>query len=343
MQLLEELKKHGNPIIEPGLATFVWQGSSAPMLVSDLYDWETNPQLLSQVGSDLWALPVPLADDAYLEYGFYDPHTQTRCLDKFNRRRVNNGVGGRNNFFYMPAAGPTPFARSLSRGLRGRLTTHRLDSWPLTTNKSRRIVLYHPPVNRPVPLLVVYDGLEYLHLGRLAQIVDNLIAEKRINPIGLAFCQNAGLASMVEYGCSERTLTFVTQKVLPLAAGEMELIDHKQKHGAHGIMGSSMSGLMAVYSAMKFPEIFGKVICQAGAFELDERESTVMQMVRYFPSPDIKLWLGCGVLDFLLDANRRMSALLAQKGFDVIYKENGGAHNYTTWRDNCARGLEVLF
>jgi enterochelin esterase-like enzyme len=48
-------------------------------------------------------------------------------------------------------------------------------------------------------------------------------------------------------------------------------------------------------------------------------------------------------MDFLLAANRKMHSLLTERGYDVIYRENGGAHNYTTWRNSYIEGLEILF
>ncbi len=60
-----------------------------------------------------------------------------------------------------------------------------------------------------MPLLAVYDGLDYFRRGKLTEIVDNLIAAKRIRPVAIAFLQNGGQqARMVEYGCSQTTLGF---------------------------------------------------------------------------------------------------------------------------------------
>jgi enterochelin esterase family protein len=219
-----------------------------------------------------------------------------------------------------------------------------VDAESFTVSKKRRIYLYHPPVRSAVPLLVVYDGLDYFRRGKLTEIVDNLIAAKRIRPLAIAFLQNGGqLARTVEYGCSEPTLEFLTSQVLQLASKELKLQDFEKHPGAHGVMGASMGGLMSVYTALRLPEIFGKALSQAGAFELWERDSIVMQMVRYFSKPDVKLWLDCGVMDPLLEPNRAMSALLKEKGYNFTYFENGGAHNYTTWRDSCVGGLEMLF
>lgn len=333
-----------NPIIQGATVTLTWQGSSAPCLISDLHGWEANPQPLKQTVPGQWAISLELAADAYLEYAFYDPGSKQRFRDPLNPKAVYNGVGGHNHFFYMPeAAGPTPLVKFPAGGLRGKLTRHSVPARYVTTSNERRVYLYHPPVKEAVPLLAVYDGLDYFRRGRLTEIVDNLIAAGRIRPLGIAFLQNAGTGRMVEYGQAEPTLAFLMSQVLPLAARELNLLDFEKKPGEHGIMGASMGGLMSVFTALKLPQVFGKALSQAGAFELWEHESTTMQMARHFPKPDVKLWLDCGRLDFLLEPNRRMAALLREKGYQFTYRENGGAHNYTTWRDACVAGLEYLF
>ncbi|HEY3311555.1 MAG TPA: alpha/beta hydrolase-fold protein [Anaerolineales bacterium] len=343
MDLYKSARENGNPVIEGNKVTFVWEGKRAPVFISDLHGWEDNPRPFTRAKKDLWTISFELALDAYLEYAFIDPATKKRFPDPLNRKSVYNGVGAYNHYFYMPEAHPTGFTGLPDTGLRGKLTRHTVPAMHLTTSDTRRVYLYHPPVDQAVPLLVVYDGLDYFRRGHLVEIVDNMIAARRIQPVGLAFCQNAGKGRMVEYGCSDTTLAFLTSRVLPLAAGEMKLLDHAKTPGVHGILGASMGGLMSVYTALRLPQVFGKALSQAGAFELGEHESIVTQMVRHFPRPTVKLWLDCGQMDFLLACNRKLSGLLAEKSYDFTYHENGGAHNYTTWRDSLVFGLEALF
>jgi enterochelin esterase family protein len=343
MSLLAIVKKQGNPLIEGNQVTFVWEGDWAPQLISDLHGWEDNPQALARVKKGVWSLSFDLARNAYLEYAFYDPESKKRFPDPFNPKSVYNGVGGHNHFVYMPEAAPTPYTRLPEGGLRGKVTRHTIEAEYVTASRERRVYLYRPPVRSQVPLLVVYDGLDYFRRGKLTEIVDNLIAEKRIRPLAVAFLQNGGKARTVEYGCSEPTLGFVMGPVLSLASKELKLLDYEKHPGAHGIMGASMGGLMSVYTALRLPEVFGKALSQAGAFEIWEKRSIVMQMVQHFPKPNLKLWLDCGAMDFLREPNRAMATLLKEKGHEVTYFENGGAHNYTTWRDSCVAGLEWLF
>lgn len=342
-RLVERLERSGNPLIEADSAVFVWKGETAPHLICDLHDWEENPRPLRRLSDGVHALRLSLPSDAYLEYAFFDPATGQRLRDPFNPRRTWDGIGHYNHYFYMPAAAPSPLTRPDPAIRRGTVTRHEVPTGDLAAGRTRLVHLYHPPTDEPAPLLVVYDGSDYLRRGRIAVIVDNLIAQKRIRPLALALVQNGGRARMIEYACSEATLGFLLQSVLPLARSQLQLIDPARHPGAYGVLGASMGGLMAVYTALRLPHIFGHVVSQAGAFELGDDETVVMSMIRHMPKAPIRLWLDVGRMDFLRAANRHMQALLAKKEYSFTYVETGGAHNYTTWRNILGRALETLF
>jgi enterochelin esterase family protein len=341
--LLERARRDGNPLIDGTTVTFVWEGTSAPALVCDLTDWEENPRPLKRLAEGVHALRLDLPPDAYLEYSFFDPGTRQRVRDPFNPRRTWDGLGHYNHYFYMPEAGPSPLTKPDRDILHGTLTRHVVPAGDLAAGKTRVVHVYQPPTKAPVPLLVVYDGSDYLQRGKITVIVDNLIAQRRIRPLAMALVQNGGQARMIEYACSEATLGFLLQAVLPLVRSQVRLVDPARQPGAYGVLGASMGGLMAVYTALRMPGVFGRALSQAGAFELGEYETIAMHMVRHMPQPPVKLWLDAGRMDFLRESNRRMAALLKDKGYDLTYVETGGAHNYTTWRNALGDGLEELF
>ena len=341
--LLERVRREGNPLINGDTATFVWHGKTAPKLIEDLHGWEENPQPLQRISPDIWSATITLSADAYLEYGFFDPGTKTRCTDPLNPRRVWNGINAHNHFFYMPEGRPTTLVRPGKGIARGKVTRHEVQSEMLTARKKRTVNLYKPPTEKPVPLLVVYDGTDYLRRGKLAVIVDNLIAQKRIRPVALAMLHNGGRARFVEYGCSDVTLALLVETVLPLARQHLNLVNITKQPGAYGVLGASMGGVMALYTGLRMPEIFGKVLSQSGAFTLWGRSSVAVELVRHAPRPDIDIWMDVGRLEWLLEDNRMMHALLQEKGYRVIYREVNGGHNFTSWRDDVQRGLEELF
>jgi enterochelin esterase family protein len=346
--LLQRAKDSGNPVIQNARATFFWEGDSAPRLISDLTDWDEHPKnfkrLSSTSGKAIWSCSLTVPRDAYVEYAFDDPVTGEHFLDPWNSHTVSNGMGDRNNFFYMPETMPSPFSMRRADVRTGLLTRHRVDtSWLLQDDGERDVYLYKPHAKGPFPLLIVYDGPDYLHRGRLTTIVDNLIAEGRIRPIAMAFLQNGKSRRSVEYFCSDATISWLDRDILPLAREHIRLVNVKEQPGAYGVLGASAGGLMSMYTGLRMPEIFGRVLCQSGVYSLNGRDFAVMDLVRHEHARNIKLWMDVGTLDELLEDNRRMVRLLQEKNYNVTYREFSGGHNYTAWRDDLWRGLEEMF
>jgi len=212
-KLLARAQTEGHPLIDDNRVTFLWQGTSAPRLIDDLHGWEDNPQAMRRVSPDLWSVSFDLARDAYLEYAFLDAETEQRLRDSLNPRRTWNGLGNYNHFFYMPEAGPSPWTirqRDISHGT---CSIHTVETWMMAHPGHRRVTLYHPSTEERVPLLVVYDGPDYLRRGRLPVIVDNLIAAKRIRPLAMAFLPNGGPRRGLEYACSDATLAWIEHEI----------------------------------------------------------------------------------------------------------------------------------
>jgi enterochelin esterase family protein len=179
-------------------------------------------------------------DDAYIEYAYQ--LGEDRIRDPLNPRRSPNGTGDYNHFFYMPKAARTPLSY-YHRGVpRGRVIRCHLPTRNLLSGKDRLVYLYQPHNTQPCPPVVVWDGRDYLHRGRLTCIIDNLIYQNRIQPIALAMVDNGGKASFTEYGCRESTLVILLEMVLPYADKELNLLDVTAHIGSFGVIGASMGG-----------------------------------------------------------------------------------------------------
>ena len=355
--LIQRAKQSGNPVIQNHRATFFWEGNSAPHLISDLTDWDEHPKPMKRLptrleaasaisspsGKPIWSCSLTVPRDAYVEYAFYDPATDEHILDPWNQRSVSNGLGNRNNFFYMPESMPSPFSVRRADVRTGLLTRHSVDAGWLQDDGERDVYLYKPHARGPFPLLVVYDGPDYLHRARLTTVVDNLIADQRIRPIAMAFLQNGKSRRSVEYFCSDATLSWLEDEILPLARKHIRLVNSKENPGVFGVLGASAGGLMSMYTGLRMHQIFGKVLCQSGEFSIHGRDFAVVDLVRHEQARQIKIWMDIGQLDDLLEDNRRMVRLLNEKNYNVTYREFSGGHNYTAWHDDLWRGLEEMF
>lgn len=343
--LLKRAKLEGTPLIDGTTVTFLWRGKTAPKLIGDFNDWgQGHPKpKLDLVDKNLWACALDVASNAYLEYVFR--LEDENLPDPLNPRRVSNTYGKYNSYFYMPEAEPNPLIK-LEPGMPKDLTTrHKVKTAVFAVGPERTVLLYQPAVMRPCPLMVVYDGLEYARFGKLVNIVDNLIAQKRIRPVALALVANHRKARGMEYGCNDLFVRFIDYIVLPLAQLHLNLISLNEHPGSYGIMGASMGGVMALYTALRLPHVFGQVLSQSGAFTFNMDELVVWDILRYHPRQPLKVWLDVGQYDLpeLIPTNHMMYDLLKAQNYPAEFRQYTGGHNYTAWRNDLWRGLEWLY
>jgi enterochelin esterase family protein len=344
LSIIERARLYGNPVIDGEVATFVWLGDRAPHLIGDFTGWEEgDPAILAKIGNGIWSYQLALPSDTYMEYVFVE--AGSRVADPLNNKLTSNGMGKYNHYFYMPGAHPTPLTRAKRGQAKGKVTHALLTSKSMLAGGKRTVHFYQPITPDPVPLVLVWDGSDYLRRARLTRVVDRMIAEKRISPIALALIDNGGPARNLEYGCNEVTLGMILVELLPLAQQYLNLIDYHTAPGSYGVIGASMGGLMALYTGLRMPGIFGHVLSQSGAFSFGEYDTVVFDLLRKGEKLPLDIWMDVGLYDIpnILAANRRMHHLLVQKGYRVDYREYSGGHNYPAWRDDIWRGLEFLF
>jgi enterochelin esterase-like enzyme len=342
--MVKRLNREQTPLLDGNLATFVWLGETAPYLVGDFCDWERGgPLELTRIEADVWACQVQLPNDAYIEYAFWDG--EDRYIDPRNHRKISNGLGKDNNFFYMPGARPTDLAQHRAETPHGVVTRHMVPTHRFAVGRERLVYLYQPPVDEPASLLVVWDGRDFLRRASLVNMLDNLIAARRIQPVAMAMVENGREARLPEYACSDATLAFLGYGVLPLAAQHLNLVDVSEYPGAWGVMGASMGGLMALYAGLRMPEVFGHVLSLSGAFSLDDWDTVVFDLAARPGVSKPAVWMNVGLYDIpsLLEANRRMFPHLQAHEFSTEYREYPAGHNYPAWRDEVWRGLEYLY
>lgn len=330
-----------NPTINDRQVTFTWQGKNPPRVSGDFNNWDLETGLeFKHLKAQLWQAELELPRNAYMEYAFFAD--DIRIPDPLNPHTLNNGVGSRNHFFYMPEARPSEYA-ALHRK-QGQLTEFLLtDAWGLVGGK-RKVYFYQPAAPGPMPLLVVLDGVDFLRRGRIVQIVDSLIAAGKMQPVALAMIQNAGPAArFVEYACNDAFTFSMLDRLIPAACDHLPIIDPRQQPGSCGILGASMGGTAAFFSGLRAPHIFGKVLAQSSGFSTPFADFTLVTLVRNLEKQPIKVWMDVGTFDFLLDDNRRMRQLLTQAGYDFQYSEGCGGHNYTYWRNALPDGLQFLY
>jgi enterochelin esterase-like enzyme len=338
---------HGHPQINGETVTFHYAArpSQPVYLVGDFNGWQKDEdhRLTPDADGQLTvSLRLPL--DAYVEYALTtEPgNDDARLQDPLNAgRTADNGMGYHNHYFYMPQAHPSRYTQARSDTPHGTVTAHHITSDYLVDG-SRPVWFYQPPTDRPVPLVLVYDGYDYQDRGKLVTVVDNLIADGEIAPIALAMVKNAGSGRFTEYNTGETIISAFANLILPLAQETLNL----EAPGNYGVLGASMGGLMALYTALRLPHIFRRIVSQSGAFLPFNAEAVPLYRVmidQLTEPPPFKLWLDVGTLEWLHDVNAQLYQDLRSRGWDVTYLEYNAGHNYTAWANGLARALTTVF
>jgi enterochelin esterase-like enzyme len=345
--LLVRALAEGTPLVDGDQVTFLWQGKSAPILRGDFTDWERGaPVSFTRLAPGLWRYTHTLPLDAYIEYAYSsDPDLKEHLADPLNPRRAPNGLGDYNHNIYMPERSPNPLTMRRKGVPKGSLIHAALPTLGMIAGKVRKIHLYQPPVPGPYPLVLVWDGQDFLRRGRLPVILDNLIQMGKIQPLALVLVENHPSLRMLEYSANDFSLAFVMACVLPFARQQLDLLDPQKQPGAYGVLGASMGGLMALYTGLRLPGIFGKVLSLSGAFSFPEFDLVVFDLARVADPDSLRVWMNVGQYDFnvLLESNRRMARLLNERGFDAHFEEYPAGHNYSAWRDEIGAGFIHLF
>ena len=341
-QILARCRRSGTPLIEEGKAVFYWFGEDPPQLMGDFNGWDdAEPVSLTSRGKFM-VFQLDLPDDAYVEYIFINDQKE-RVYDPLNHRKTSTGIGKTNQFFYMPKGRPTPFLMRRYGVAQGAVSHVVLQAGEILAGGKRSVHFYQPPVEELAPLLVVWDGGDYLRRAKLAVIVDNMIHARRIQPVALAMVENGGPARMVEYSCSEATLWFILQTLLPEACRHLNLVDHEAHPGVYGVMGASLGGLMAMYTGLRLPHIFGHVLAQSGSYVIEGFDFVTSTLVDHGPQLPLKIWMDAGKFEYLVEANRIMVKKLVTHGYKVEYHEYNGGHNYPAWRDDLPQWIGIPF
>jgi enterochelin esterase-like enzyme len=336
------------PIVEGDGVTFTWHGpASSVAVVGSWCGWRLDEAQPLHPSDDGWAVHLPLAREAYVEYRLIVDGRP--AIDPSNPRRVDNGFDGLNQQLWMPGASRRAEALRSRRGPRPR--TRRAEvtlGWLAAAPRRRRLDLYLPPVDADpteLPLLVVLDGPDYLERGRLDRVLDGLIRDGAMAPLAAVFVANAGPNRAAEYMGGDPALTTLVEDVLPAAVDEAGLAGQESTDGGLGraaILGSSAGGVLALHAALRRPDLFGRAICQSVA-ALEDPELTIVSLARFGPVSPARLWLDAGDYEWLAGPNDRLAELLRDRGYDLSYRRHHGGHDQTSWTESLVDALPALF
>lgn len=378
-----DVTKRTTPLIEPFptdssfiLVTFVYRDTLHAKTIQvsgGAAGWDDALTKLEPIaGTDIWYKTVVLPRAVRIGYQFrvdddegppwyVDPKFGARFA-KWHGDRLNPNVDsttrvrGARSKLIGPGAEPQAFTIRRGDLAHGTLDSLSVDSKIL--GQRRRAWMYMPPPTSaarqaPLPLLVMFDGGAYTNNAFVPTptILDNMLAAGKIGRVAAVFVDN-GPARMTELGCDSTFAAFVVEELLPLVHSRYAVTRDPARTA---VGGSSQGGLAATCAALRFPGTFGMVISQSASYWWAPPNEDYEWPARVFsnrPRLPIRFYVDVGVFETdrssgngpgQVITNRHFRDVLRAKGYDVLYQEFPGAHEYFNWRATISTALERFF
>lgn len=384
-----QVQSEGAPLLESVpdddrhlLVTFLWRADASTNSVAVIRDWGGTNRLADQLhmqrllDTNLWFASRPLKRDTRMLYqlSLNDPRVpwsipQDRAaspggwqLDPLNPNKhlviQQDDEHGSHDLYFsrleLPDAATQPYVAHRSGVAAGTVECHRFAS--VILGNERRVWTYTPPMYNPAeayPLLVVFDGKDYIDLIPTPTILNNLVAEGRIPPLVAIFLDSLGWEMRgKELTCYPPLLDFLTQELLPWVQQRFRLTPDPARTV---VAGTSLGGLAAAYVGLNLSERFGNVLSQTGWFEWAPLGDTEQEwLARQFaarPRLPLQFYMDVGSLESEppedgnpshLVANRHMRNVLRAKGYPVHYAEYSGGHDTFNSQGTLSDGLVAL-
>ncbi|MBQ6612196.1 MAG: esterase [Alistipes sp.] len=236
----------------------------------------------------------------------------------------------------------------------------------VSDGRERRMTVYTPAgyeqSKRKYPVLYLLHGMggdeeAWVATGRVQEIMDNLIAEGKAEPM-IVVMTNGCTKHVAAPGYSEEgmwspymsgSMDGSFEKMFPSV---VEWVDEHYRTIAkpemRAIAGLSMGGFHSMQISKEYPAMFDYVgLFSAAIFRGEEGVATYddleAKLERQFSDKPQLYWIAIGSGDFLYDENVKYRELLDKLGCEYVYRESTGGHEWRNWRIYLTEFAQMLF
>ena len=318
--------------------------------------------LMKHTGNETWSITLrDLEPDLYMYYFMVDG---MKVLDN-NNAQVLRDVKNVMNTFVLDPNGDYPVA--VHDVPHGKVEAVWYDS--PTLNAKRRMMVYLPAgydeSNQRYPVFYLLHGTGgdetvWLEQGRAAQVLDNLIATRKAEPM-IVVMPNGHTDTPAAPGMgpnNNEQPTFAHKQWMEGTFEQsfrdiMNWVDKtyrtRNAKRYRAIAGLSMGGYHSLYISANQPDDFAYVgLFSPAITRMDQGKSKIYddleaKVINQFKQRPRLYWMGIGKDDFLYKDNAEFRKLLDKNRLRYTYHESGAGHEWANWRDYLIIFTQLLF
>jgi enterochelin esterase-like enzyme len=217
---------------------------------------------------------------------------------------------------------------------------------------SRALRVYLPPGYQEIlsyPAVYCQDGEDFFNFGRVATIAGRLILDEGIEPFIIVGVDVDKKTRTAEYSPDgdrhEDYLSFFGEELIPFIESKYPV---RTSRDERILAGDSLGGTVSLHLAVKYPQLFNRVISLSGAY-YPASQSIVKQagdlgwlsMYMIVGLQETAFETDRGVFNFV-EMNRSMRDILTNKGAAVRYGEHEGKHVWGFWQQYIPEALKTF-
>lgn len=238
-----------------------------------------------------------------------------------------------------------------------------------TLGMDRRLTVYTPAgyetSGKRYPVFYLLHGMggdenAWTELGRASQILDNLIAQGKAEPM-IVVMTNGNAALQAAPGESSLGFAAPSMQLPKTMEGSFEqhfpevvkFIDKNYRtiksKKSRAIAGLSMGGFHSMHISKQYPDMFDYVgLFSAAIMPGADVKSPIYEdlegkLKTQFDKKPALYWIAIGDKDFLYNANKDYRKMLDDKGYKYAYYETSEGHIWKNWRIYLTEFTPMLF
>ncbi len=320
--------KNVSPVVDGNDVTFLYWGKPKRRveLISELSFWSPNRNTVFQKveGEDLYHISIELPEDARLEYKFMVDGNW--YFDPLNPLRCDNGIGSENSYLIMDKYKKVKEIYPREGIKHGQIKEFEFTGKAIPGR--RMIYVYLPPGydekgDKRYPAIYLHDGGDYIHRANAVNTLNNLIADKSIEPVIGVFINPRD--RLTEYMYNIKYSKMIAEEIIPKIDEHFLTIP---KAEGRAIMGASLGGIISFFTAYNYPDCFKNIAGQSSSFLYLEKEVT--RMIQN-SQKEFNVYMDVGLFESLIYSNRRITQIYKQKGLRHFYQEISEGHTWSNW------------
>lgn len=324
------------PYVEGTTVAFLYRGEALTVeWRGDFNGWLVNGALVGQnlSDTDLWIAVAEFPGSARLDYKIV-VNGGTWLLDPANPHQQWSGDGP-NSELRMPNSIPSEWTERREGVPQGMLSNP--VTLVATVSGYALTAQVYTPANYAeldnLPVIYVLDGQDYAdeRLGAMLIILDNLIAEGRIEPVIAVFVDIRpvldGPQNVRIQAYTDSTVLAVNLSTLAATLDREYATDARPERRL--IVGNSLAGQAALFTAVQSLDdlpSFGLVGVQSPSFD-----DTLLDLYRQDMTRPLNIWMSAGTPEWDIDITP-LRTVIERRGYQLTTVQVNEGHSWGNWR-----------